>query len=355
MITGANGSGKTNLLEAISLLAPGRGLRGAALAELPRRGGDGAWGVAARLEDGLSTTSLGTGLPAGATGERRQFRLNGAAPRSQMEVAHVFAAVWLTPQMDHLFQEGAAGRRRFLDRLVWALEPGHARETAAHDRAMLSRNRLLTQPGADAAWLAALEDGMARHAVAASAARLALVERLNAQMGEAPPPGTFGLGAFGLGAFPRARLALVCPVAERLASQPALTVEDWLRDALAARRREDAAAGRAGLGAHRADMVLSDRMSGLPAADASTGQRKALLVATILSHAALIADARGASPLLLLDEPLVHLDGERRAALFAALAELPGQALLTGTDAADFRPLRRVAEAWETGAGGLQR
>lgn len=345
MITGANGSGKTNLLEAISLLAPGRGLRGATLAELPRRGGDGAWGVAAWLAGDGATTSLGTGMPAGAAGERRQFRLDGAVPRNQAEIAQVFAVVWLTPQMDRLFQEGASGRRRFLDRLVWAVEPGHARETAAHDRVMLSRNRLLAQPGADAAWLAALEDGMARHAVAASAARLALVERLNAQMG----------ADAGLGAFPRARLALLCPIAERLATMPALAVEDWLRHALAARRRDDAAAGRAGLGAHRADMVLSERQSGLPASAASTGQQKALLVAVILCHAALIADGRGAAPLLLLDEPLVHLDAERRRALFAALAGLSGQALLTGTDAADFMPLRGVAEAWLTGDDGMRR
>ena len=345
MITGANGSGKTNLLEAISLLAPGRGLRGAALAELPRRGGDGAWGVAAQLAGDGAATTLGTGMPVGATGERRQFRLDGAAPRSHAEIAQVFAVVWLTPQMDRLFLEGASGRRRFLDRLVWALEPGHARETAAHDRVMLSRNRLLAQPGADASWLAALEDGMARHAVAASAARAALVERLNGQMG----------ADAGLGAFPRARLALSCSIAERLASLPAIAVEDWLRDALAARRGEDAAAGRAGLGAHRADMVLSDRASGLPASAASTGQQKALLVATILCHAALIAERRGAAPLLLLDEPLVHLDAERRGALFAALAGLPGQALLTGTDAADFGPLRGVAEGWLTGGDGMHR
>ena len=349
VITGPNGSGKTNLLEAISLLAPGRGLRGARHAELPRQDGPGSWAVAAHLQgaDGphqgamAELVELGTGsAPDGA--ERRVFRLDGAAPRSQAEVAARFAAVWLTPQMDRLFGEAASGRRRFLDRLVWALEPGHARQVAAHDAAMAGRNRLLAEGRADPAWLAGLEDSMARHAVAATAARAGLVRRLNAALLEE-----------GLGAFPVARLALLDPVAERLAGEPALAVEDWLREALASRRREDRAAGSAGLGAHRADMALTDAQSGIPAALASTGQQKALLIAVVLGHAQLIARARGSAPLLLLDEPAVHLDATRRDALFAALAALPGQAILTGTDPELFAPLHGAAQGLRTGGGTL--
>ncbi len=335
----------------MSLLAPGRGLRGARLADLPRHGSAGHWGVAARLERDGRLVELGTAvLPGAAEGsERRLFRLNGGAPRNQAEIAESFAAVWLTPQMDRLFQEGASGRRRFLDRLVWALEPSHARETASHDRAMAQRNRLLAQHGgrgaADPAWLSALEDAMARHAVAATASRLALTARLNAVLATGE----------GLGAFPRAQVALLCPIGERLAGCPALAVEDWLRTALAARRQADGAAGSAGLGAHRADMALAELDTGLAAAAASTGQQKALLVATVLGHATLIAEARGFAPLLLLDEPVVHLDRMRRAALFAALAALPAQALLTGTEAGDFAPLRGAASGWVAGGGGLQR
>ncbi len=339
VITGPNGSGKTNLLEAVSLLVPGRGLRNARLPDLPRQAGPGRWGVAARFADGLE---IGTGSPPDGPADRRVFRLDGEVPRSQAAIALRLAAVWLTPQMDRLFGEGASGRRRFLDRLVWALEPGHAREVAAHDTAMASRNRLLAQGGADPAWLAGLEDSMVRHAVAAAAARRALVARLNATLLD---------GA--AGKFPAARMALLDPVAERLDTDPALAVEDWLRDSLAAARPRDAAAGSSSLGAHKADMALFDAATGLSAASASTGQQKALLLGVILGHAALIATARGAPPILLLDEPAVHLDSDRRHDLLEALATLPGTVLLTGTDADVFAPLVGRADGWRTGDNGL--
>lgn len=341
VLAGPNGTGKTNLLEAVSLLAPGRGLRGARIADLARHG-TAAWAVAGRFQSEATTTDIGTGTPPDGPPDRRVFRLDGAPPRSQAAIAARVAVVWLTPQMDRLFQEALSGRRRFLDRLVWALEPGHAREIAAHDTAMAQRNRLLAEGRADPAWLAALEDAMARHAVAATAARTTLATHLNAalQAGAAAP-------------FPTAAIALVCPIADRLAGSPAIEVEDWLRTSLAESRPRDAAAGGAALGAHRTDMALADAATGRPAAQASTGEQKALLVGLILGHAALIAEARGTAPLLLLDEPAVHLDPDRRAALFAALARLPAQTLITGTDSETFAPLSGHAELLRTGDGHL--
>ncbi len=339
VLFGPNGSGKTNLLEAMSLLVPGRGLRGARIGELQQIGAP-AWAVAARFETPDGPLDIGTGSPAESRSERRAFRLDGTPPRSQAAVAARVAAVWLTPQMDRLFQEAAGGRRRFLDRLVYALEPGHAREVAAHDTAMVGRNRLLAEGRRDPAWLGGLEDAMARHAVAATAARMDVVARLNA----APPAG----------AFPAARMVLECPIAARLAAEPALAVEDWLRADFAAQRASDAAQGSAALGAHRSDMGLMDAATGLPAALASTGQQKALLIGVILAHAGLLTAQRDYAPLLLLDEPTVHLDQDRRAALFDALLLLPAQVFLTGTDKDSFAPLTSDAEMLRTTGDGLE-
>jgi DNA replication and repair protein RecF len=330
VLAGENGAGKTNLLEAISLLVPGRGLRGARMAELGHReawGEAGPWAVAGRFATPLGPLTLGTGVEE-PTATRRTFRLDGAAPRSQAEIAARVAAVWLTPQMDRLFQDGTAARRRFLDRLVWALEPAHAREVAAYETAMAERNRLLAGGRADPAWLTALEDQMARHGVAVAAARRALAARLDA-----------ALAGGVAGAFPAARVAVACSLDAALAEAPALAAEEMFRSALAAARAGDAAAGGARQGPHRADLSLTHASKGLPAALCSTGEQKALLVGLVLAHATLITAARGVAPILLLDEVAAHLDATRRAALFEALPTLGAQAFLTGTEAEVFRPL----------------
>jgi DNA replication and repair protein RecF len=342
VVAGPNGIGKTNLLEAISLLGPGRGLRAAKGAELARRGGEGSlgWAVAGHFDGPEGEVVIGTGAEAGQ--DRRSFRLDGGPVRNQAEIARHSATLWLTPQMDRLFQEAASGRRRFLDRLVWALEPTHARDVAAHDAAMTQRNRLLAEGRRDAGWLAALEDTMARHAVAAVAARRSLAGRLN---------GVLEAGV--AGAFPAARLDLLCPIAAALDEQPALAVEDTLREGLAADRPRDAAAGGARQGAHRTDLRMVLLPKDIPAELCSTGEQKALLVAVVLAQAALVRARRGFAPLLLLDEVAAHLDPGRREALFAALAELPAQCFLTGTELQPFAPLQGLAEAFTARPGGL--
>jgi DNA replication and repair protein RecF len=325
VFAGPNGTGKTNLLEAISLLVPGRGLRGAKFSELARRGPEasGSWAVAARFEDGLE---IGTGMTENAP-DRREFRLNGTKPRTQAEIGEILAAVWLTPQMDRLFTDTASGRRKFLDRLVLALEPSHAREIAAFEAASAQRNRLLAE-GGEAGWLAALEDSMARHAVAATAARVSLLLRLNAaiEAGAADP-------------FPRVALALGCNIGDQLTASPAVEVEDTLRAAYAAARAGDAAAKSASLGPHKADFLISDLESARPASFSSTGQQKSMLLGIVLGHAAMIETIRGQAPILLLDEPLVHLDAARREALFATLNGAKYTAWITGTDREQFSGL----------------
>ncbi len=344
VVSGENGVGKTNLLEAISLLGPGRGLRGARIAEFARHAPEGPrpWAVAGRFQSPQGEFQLGTGTPEGGPLERRVFRLDNVPLKSQAELAERLAAVWLTPQMDRLFQDGASDRRRFLDRLVWALEPHHAREVSAYDHAMAQRNRLLHEGKREPSWLAGLEEQMARHGVAAAAARRGLVARLNATL------------AGGLtGAFPAARLELACPMALALDQQPALAVEEAWRATWAAARGRDGAAGATLQGPHRAELGFIHAPKGIPAALCSTGEQKALLVAVVLAHAALIAAARGFAPLLLLDEVAAHLDAPRREALFAALVELPAQVFLTGTDAAVFAPLRGLAQGLRASPGIL--
>ncbi|MBC7522583.1 MAG: DNA replication/repair protein RecF [Sandarakinorhabdus sp.] len=313
VITGENGAGKTNILDAISLLGPGRGLRGAALSDAARSTGGGGWSIAATLRAGGADVELGTGTAAAAP-ERRIVRINGAAATAAT-LGDWLALVWLTPAMDRLFADTPAARRRFLDRLVVALHPGHGRQSLRYDAAMRARTRLLTADAPAAPlWLAALEAAMAEHGAEIAAARADTVAALAAQLAAGPE-----------GPFARPLLALGgdAPGADFAAK-------------LAGSRAADAAAGRALIGPHRADLLVTHAAKGEAAARGSTGEQKALLIAIILAHAALVADRTGKSPLLLLDEIAAHLDPLRRAALFDRLAETGSQVWMTGTDAGLF-------------------
>jgi DNA replication and repair protein RecF len=309
VLTGENGAGKTNLLEAVSLLSPGRGLRGATLGEMARQSGPGGFAVAAVV---AGDVEIGTGASATAP-ERRLVRINGAAAAATA-LSEYLSVSWLTPAMDRLFGEGASGRRRFLDRLVLALEPGHGRHAARYEAAMRARNKLLAEPdGADPAWLAALEAGMAEHGVAIAEARVRTVTALGERLADAPP-----------GPFARAGLALAGWSGGDLAAE------------LRAGRGRDAAAGRTLAGPHRTDLAVTHLEKAQPAERCSTGEQKALLLGLVLAHADLVAERAGQPPILLLDEVAAHLDPRRRAALFERLAGGGGQVWMTGTEAGLF-------------------
>ncbi len=341
VLTGANGAGKTNLLEAISMMAPGRGLRSARLSEMTHRAGpatresyDAAgWAVALDLETPEGPRQLGTGLDrqagngASATRERRLVKVDGQLQRGQAPLSRVLRLIWLTPQMDGLFLESAAERRRFLDRLVVAYDPEHSGRVHAYDYAVRERQRLFREGIDDPAWHSSLEDAMARHGVALAVARRVLVGRL-AQA-----------AASGAGPFPSAGLEISCAIDAWLNEGPALAAEDRLKSSLAARRAEDRESGTTGLGPHRADLEVTHRGKGMPARLCSTGEQKALLTSIILAHTRLLTLEQGVPPILLLDEVVAHLDAERRSALFTEIQALGVQAWMTGTDRAVFEEL----------------
>ena len=306
VLTGENGAGKTNVLEELSLLSPGRCLRGAALSEMARSPGPGGFAVAARLENG---TDIGTGALADAP-ERRQVRINGATA-SANAMAEWLSLLWITPAMDRLFTDSPGGRRRFLDRLVLALEPTHAGHSARYEAAMRSRNKLLADlENADPVWLDALEAAMEEHGAAIIEARIRTLAGLALRL-DHQPEGPF------------ARAAIAIDGGGEVA---------WLRSS----RARDAAAGRTLSGPHRADLLVRHVGKDQPADRCSTGEQKALLLAITLAHADLVAEQRGARPILLLDEVAAHLDPARRAALFARLASSGGQVWMTGTEPALF-------------------
>jgi DNA replication and repair protein RecF len=330
VLTGDNGAGKTNILEAVSLFAPGRGLRGAPFREMARSGGGGGFSVAARLipRVGEAPVDLGTGSE-GATPDRRIVRINGAASPST-GLGEWLSLVWLTPAMDRLFADAAGDRRRFLDRLVLARNPSHAHHATRYDAAMRQRNRLLSGEAPDGDWLGALESAMVEHGIALAASRQALVDELGARIADEAA-----------GPFARAGLTL-----------EGWSGGDFARDLREGRVR-DTAAGRTLTGPHRQDLIVTHIDKRQAAARCSTGEQKALLIGIVLAHADLVAHAVGRAPILLLDEVAAHLDPVRRAALFERIAGAGYQAWLTGTEAVLFDAVPRPATMLKVEGGSV--
>ena len=354
VVCGPNGAGKTNLLEALSFLSPGRGLRRAKLPEIALSGAPTAseheanagshndgrgWAVAATLVGPTGTTAVGTGWDPAINDksgrDRRLLRIDGQPARTQTALVDHVSVLWLTPQMDRLFIDGGSGRRRFLDRLVFGFDTGHAGRLTRYERALRERARLLREGVRDPSWLTALEDQLATTGVAVTAARQEAIDRLNQACRHA------------IGPFPRAHLAMVGILDSWLTEHPALLIEDTIRERLRDQRASDAESGSAGIGPHRSDVMIglyTENGSVIPADRCSTGEQKALLLAMVLANARLLAARPTGPPVLLLDEVVAHLDANRRQTLFYEILALGSQAWLTGTDAPLFAPLKDRAQ-----------
>ncbi|HEY8564818.1 MAG TPA: DNA replication/repair protein RecF [Beijerinckiaceae bacterium] len=334
-LVGDNGAGKTNLLEALSLFAPGRGLRRADLAEMARQGAP-AFAVSVTLDTAFGEHRLGTALSRAEDGRAgRVCRIDGGSAASPAAFAEHLRLVWLTPDLDALFRGAAGDRRRFLDRLVLAVDADHAARVNALERSLRSRNRVLEESPDDRIWLDAIERELAELAVAVAAARRETVERLDALVlatrDEASP-------------FPFARLNLEGEIDALVASHPAVDAEDRYRAILREGRARDRAAGRTLVGPQATDLAVRHGPKDIPASLASTGEQKALLIGLVLAHARLVTAMSGLSPLILLDEVAAHLDPRRRGALFSALETIGGQVWMTGADAALFAELDARAD-----------
>ncbi|WP_319533249.1 DNA replication/repair protein RecF [uncultured Cohaesibacter sp.] len=333
VLTGANGSGKTNLLEAISFLSPGRGLRRVAYPEIAREGASGSWAVSVSLDTPFGPTKLGTGLQPGPDGAlQRRIRVNGAPAKSAESLGDHVSVIWLTPQMDSHFTGAASERRKWLDRMVLAIDKTHGTRVNAFEKAMRQRNRLLEEAPHEGVWLDGLEAQMAEYGSAIATARAELVSLLNRSL-------TLLHGDDATSAFPNALVDLDGTLEAEAFSRPAVESEEHYRALLQRMRSRDRGAGRTLEGPHRSDLIVRHGPKDMPAAKCSTGEQKALLLGIVLAHAHLVAERCGRTPLVLLDEVAAHLDASRRLALFDLLDRLGCQAWVTGTDDAVFAPL----------------
>jgi DNA replication and repair protein RecF len=340
VLTGANGSGKTNLLEAISLAVPGRGMRRCALSDFQNRLSTEPWAAAIELRTEAGILRIGTGRDASETaGERRLVHIDGKPARGQNGLAEHIAMAWITPDMDRLLAEGATARRKFLDRLAFSFDPAHGGRVQRYEKAMRERLRLLREGGYDSMWLSALEDEMAQTAVAIAAARRHMIARLRTAIDE------------GGDVFPRADIDVRGTAEDLLDHKPALLVEDALREAFARSRVGDAASGTCATGAHRSDLCVTHRTKNCPAELCSTGEQKALLIALMLAYVRLLTEQRRMTPLFLLDDIAAHLDDFRRAALFDETRALGAQVWFTGTDEETFSSLAPYAQMFRVQDG----
>jgi DNA replication and repair protein RecF len=347
VLVGPNGAGKTNLIEAISFFAPGRGLRRATLDEVAFSEGDGSWAVAGEIEGALGLATLGTGIERpteDGTTIQRKYRIDREPATSAAAFADHLRVLWLVPAMDTLFAGAPSERRRFVDRLALAVDAEHGSRVNALERSLRSRNRLLEDARPDAHWLDAVEHETAELAVAVAGQRVETVRRLAGVLASRKDS-----------AFPPAEIALDGWMEKLIPEHPAVEIEERYRAVLRDNRARDAAAGRTNDGPHLTDLKVIYAHKGIAAADASTGEQKALLIGLVLAHARLVEEMTGFAPILLLDEVVAHLDPGRRGALHGELAQLGSQVWMTGADPALFVEIEKDVEIVEVSAGRLQR
>lgn len=355
ILTGPNGAGKTNLLEALSFLAPGRGMRHVRLLEpsrrlrsdeigLPAR----SWAVAAVIENSMGSFNIGTGLVFKEDGEgRRAVRINGVEGHSQACLSERVAILWITPDMQRLFNDGAGGRRRFIDRMIIANDPEHSARLNAYDKVLRGRARVLSDARRDNfkpdyEWLNALEVKMVESGMAIVAARMELAQRLNQAC------------ALGIGLFPAARLELAGTVDCWLRDMPAIDAEEKFLASLQRSRDEDSISRGAAIGPHKSDLEVEFLARKTPARDCSTGEQKALLLSITIAYARLQTLEKGFPPILLLDEVIAHLDHEHREGLFEEILSLRAQAWMTGTECNLFSSLRHSAQHFTVAGAALE-
>jgi DNA replication and repair protein RecF len=336
VLTGPNGAGKTNILEALSFFSPGRGFRRAKLSDVVQHGQEGtAWAVSLQLETLYGPLDIGTGLDLEALKlgqEKRMMRVNAQSLRGQTALSAYIKVIWLIPQMDRLFLDAASVRRKFLDRLVFSMDPLHVGRVVRYEHAMRERGRLLRESSYDPEWLSALEIRMANEGVAIAAARAQFLSVLREAMGMSH------------GVFPQAYLKLNGDIDDWLQSNSALEVEEKFFEVLKTQRRKDAMRGRASQGPHRTDLEVRFAATNMPADQCSTGEQKALLITLVMAAARIQATQSEGVTILLLDEVVAHLDQERRHALYDEITQLGIQAWMTGTDRKIFEDFGERAQ-----------
>jgi DNA replication and repair protein RecF len=344
ILTGHNGSGKTNILEAISFLSPGRGLRKIKLQEADciRHGSTHHWSISAMVNQGYEEIRIGTGRDGASDSNKRIVKIDGEILKSQAELANMFSVMWLTPQMDGIFIGSSSDRRKFLDRLVYNFDPEHASRIYSYEYTMRERAKLLQKNG-DASWVGILENKLAERAISIAAARIDTIETIQSVIMQSNT------------AFPKAIINVAGAVEELLSDNSALHAEEIVRKQLFDSRAYDYATGRTKVGTHRSDFVVTHMDKNMPAASCSTGEQKALLLSIILAEARAKAAWKNSVPVLLLDEVIAHLDEKRRTSLFNELVEMKTQVWLTGTDSSLFGDLIGKAQFLSVENGAIKK